>query len=92
MVMLNRTGIVFCSVSLLVTGIVCAAGFSLAALPKEAIMAAKTPAPAENLPELDLPGFGKVSVIDLMGYYIDNPPAPAENANAPAAPKRFGGC
>lgn len=36
--------------------------------------------------------FGTMSVIDLMGYYLENPPAPS-NSNSPAIPKRqFGGC
>lgn len=91
--MLNRTGVIFCSVSLVIATGVCAVGFPLAALPRATIEAAKRPAPPEALPEIDLPGFGKVSVIDLMGYYIDNPPAPAGGAGAaPAAAKRFGGC
>jgi len=91
--MLNRTGVIFCSVSLVLAVAVCAVGFSLAALPRAAIEAAKRPAPPETLPDLDLPGFGKVTVIDLMGYYIDNPPAPVgAGGAAPAATKRFGGC
>ena len=90
--MLNRTGVIFCSVSLVLTVAVCAVGFSLAALPRATIAASKRPAPPETLPEIDLPGFGKVTVIDLMGYYIDNPPAPAATGAAPAAAKRFGGC
>lgn len=90
--MLNRTGVIFCSVSLVLTAAVCAVGFSLAALPRETIAASKQPAPPETLPELDLPGFGKVTAIDLMGYYIDNPPAPVAAGGAPAAAKRFGGC
>ena len=90
--MLNRTGVLFCSVSLVVTVVVCAVGFSLAALPRETIAESKQPAPPETLPEVDLPGFGKVSVIDLMGYYIDNPPASVAAGAAPAAVKRFGGC
>jgi hypothetical protein len=90
--MLNRTGVIFCSVSLVLTVAVCAVGFSLAALPRATVEAAKKPAPPEALPELDLPGFGKVTVIDLMGYYIDNPPAPVTAGGAPPAAKRFGGC
>jgi hypothetical protein len=90
--MLNRTGWIFCSVSLVVAGAACAAGFSLAALPMATVAAAKVPAPPETLPELDLPGFGTVSVIDLMGYYIDNPPAPANAGGAAPATQRFGGC
>lgn len=91
--MLNRTGVIFCSVSLVLATAICAVGFSLAALPRATIDAAKQPAPAETLPELELPGFGKATVVDLMGYYIDNPPAPAGAAgSAPVAAKRFSGC
>jgi len=90
--MLNRTGVIFCSVSLVLAGVVCAAGFSLAALPRATIEASKKPAPPESLPELDLPGFGKVTVIDLMGYYIDNPPVPVSAGGGAPAAKRFGGC
>lgn len=91
--MLNRTGVIFCSASLLAAALVCAAGFSLAALPRETLTAARMPTPPESLPELDLPGFGKVAVLDLIGYYIDNPPAAAGDASgAPAAARRFGGC
>lgn len=91
--MLNRTGVIFCSISLVVAAAACVGGFRLAAMPKSVIEAAKIPVPPETLPELDLGGFGKVTVLDLMGYYIDNPPAPV-TANGGAAPaaKRFGGC
>lgn len=91
--MLNRTSVIFCSVSIVVASVACIGGFQLAAMPKEAVVAAKVPVPPETLPELDLPGFGKVGMLDLMGYYIDNPPSPVNaGGGAAAAPKRFGGC
>lgn len=91
--MLNRTGVVFCSASIVAAAVVCIGGYRLAALPKEVVAAAKVPVPPESLPELDLPGFGKVAVLDLVGYYIDNPPAPpSPGGSTSAAPKRFGGC
>ncbi len=90
--MLNRTSWIFCSVSIVLGTAACAAAFALTALPPETVRAAKVPAPPEALPELDLPGFGTVSVIDLMGYYIDNPPAPAASGAAAAPAQRFGGC
>lgn len=91
--MLDRTGVIFCSTGVVIAALACGIGFSLAALPPHTLQAAKTPAPPETLPDVDIPGFGKVSVIDLMGYYIDNPPRPAgaPDASAPAA-QRFGGC
>lgn len=91
--MLDRTGAIFCSIGVVIALMACGVGFSLAALPKENLEAARTPAPPETLPDVDIPGFGKVSVIDLMGYYIDNPPVPKGTAGAATPPvQRFGGC
>lgn len=36
--------------------------------------------------------FGEMSVIDLMGYYLDNPPAPAGNTQISKPKRQFGGC
>jgi hypothetical protein len=91
----NRESLVFCTAALIVAVAVCAVGFRLAALPRDAVDAAMRPAPAEALPDVDLGGgFGKVSVIDLIGYYIENPPAKANAAGGDAVPaaRRFGGC
>lgn len=92
--MMNRESLIFCGASLAVALAVCAAGFALAALPRATIEAAKQPAPAETLPDIDIGGgFGKVSVIELIGFYIENPPAPkGSGGDASAAVKRFGGC
>ncbi len=92
---MNRESLVFCTAALIVAVAVCAVGFRLAALPRDAVDAAMRPAPAEALPDVDLGGgFGKVSVIDLIGYYIENPPAKANAAGGDAVPaaRRFGGC
>lgn len=92
--MINRESMIFCSAAAVVTVAVCAIGFSLAALPRAAIDTATKPAAAQDLPDVDLgAGFGKVSVIELVGYYIENPPAPqAAGGDAAPALKRFGGC
>ncbi len=92
---MNRESLIFCVAALVVALAVCAAGFRLAALPRDAVDAAKRPAAPETLPDVDLGGgFGRVSVIDLIGYYIENPPATPNAAGGDAAPaaKRFGGC
>lgn len=92
--MMSRESLIFCGAALVVTVVVSAVGFSLAALPRSAVEAAKKPTAAENLPDIDLGGgFGKVSVLELVGYYIENPPA-SKGAGADAGPgvKRFGGC
>lgn len=92
---MNRESLLFCVAALVAALAVCAVGFQFAALPRDAVDAAKRPAPAETLPDVDLGGgFGKVSVIDLIGYFIENPPAKASAAGGDAVPaaKRFGGC
>lgn len=92
--MRNRESLIFCGASLAVTLALCAAGFRLAALPAESVAASRRPAPPETLPDVDLGGgFGKVSVIELVGFYMENPPAPKSGGgDAPPAVKRFGGC
>ena len=92
---MNRESLIFCVAALVVALAVCAVGFRLAALPRDVVDAAKRPAAPETLPDVDLGGgFGRVSVIDLIGYYIENPPAKANAAGGDAAPaaRRFGGC
>ncbi len=90
---MNRESWIFCGVALALSLAVSALGFSLAALPQQAVEAARKPAPPESLPDIDLgAGFGKVAVLELMGYYIENPPAPAGGAGGVPAVKRFGGC
>lgn len=91
---MNRESMIFCTLALSIAVAVCAAGFRIAALPPDAVAAAGRPVPAESLPDVDVGGgFGKVSVIDLVGFYVENPPA-AAGAGDGAAPatKRFGGC
>jgi hypothetical protein len=91
--MLDRTGVIFCSAGVVLATLACGIGFSLAALPPETLQAAKKPVPPETLLDIEIPGFGKVSLLDMMGYYIDNPPAPAGGSGGAApATQRFGGC
>ena len=92
--MMNRESLIFCGVSVLLTLVVSAVGFHFAALPPETVAVAKQPAPPKTLPDLDIGGgFGKVFVIELVGYYMENPPAPkGGGGDASPAVKRFGGC
>lgn len=91
---MNRESLIFCAAALALSAVAGGIGFSLAALPRQTVEAARKPMPAESLPDIDLGGgFGKVSVIDLVGYYIENPPAAANaGGDAPPAARHFGGC
>lgn len=90
---MDRRSVIFCVFAVLGSVLVSAVGYSLAALPREVIDAARIPTPAERLGRIDLgPGFGSVSVLDLVGYYLENPPASAGASGAPEKARRFGGC
>jgi hypothetical protein len=93
--LLNRTSWIFCGAAFTTAMVVCAVGFRFAALPAEVVAASKVPTPPEKMADMDLGDFGKVDVIELVGYYIENPPAvesAAPTADAAAPKKRFGGC
>lgn len=90
---MNRSSLVFCVLSVIATVLLSAAGFSVFAMPRDAVVAARTPTPAERLGDIDLgKDFGRVPVVDLVGYYLENPPAAAAGGAAPAKARRFGGC
>ncbi len=90
---MDRASLIFCVAALLVTAAVSAVGFSLAAVPRELVAAARTPTPAERMGAIDLGrGFGTVPVLDLVGYYLENPPAEPAAGGVPAKARRFSGC
>ena len=90
---MDRASMIFCGGSLAVSLVVAWLCFPLAAVSRETIEKAQTPQPAESMPLIDVgEGFGKLPAVELIGYYIENPPAPP-SAGAAAAPKiKFGGC
>ncbi len=90
---MNPSSLVFCALSVIATVLVSALGFSIFAMPREAVVAARTPTPAERLGDIDLgKDFGRVPVVDLVGYYLENPPAAAPASAASPKARRFGGC
>lgn len=93
---MDRASLAFCAAALAASLALSAIGFHFAAMPREQLAASRTPQPPEKLPDVEVTGgFGTVSVIDLVGHYVENPPdaapVPAHGA-APPATRRFGGC
>ncbi len=83
--------LLFCAATLFATLGLSALLYPHSALSTQASLAANTPSPMENFADLDLgEDFGVVSVIDLLGFYIENPPAPDAVQAEPK--KQFGGC
>lgn len=90
---LDLPSLLFCAGCLAAVAAVSAIAYPFAALPEDTLQRAATPAPPEDLPDIHVGGgFGRVAVIDLLGYWIENPPKPAAAAVTPSAVRHFGGC
>ena len=89
--MLSREVVIFNVSSLVLSLVLCVVFFSYAATPYEKRIAAETPLAVEEFPDINLgPNYGEISVTELMGYYMENPPE-KEAAEAPKK-QHFGGC
>lgn len=82
----------FCIASLAGVVIVCALLFPHVSMSRAEAEAARTPVPMEEFDLVDLGrDYGELPVIELIGYYLENPP-PAATAGAASKKKHFGGC
>ena len=82
----------FCIASLAGVVIVCAVLFPYASMSRTEAEAAGTPVPMEEFDLVDLGSdFGELPVIELIGYYLENPPRVTTTGAAPKK-KHFGGC
>jgi len=86
--------ILFCIVSLVATLGLAYALYPHAILPDEQLNNSKTPQDMEDFDQVISLGedFGELTVIDLMGNYLDNPPAPVSSSQASPPKRQFGGC
>lgn len=90
---MDRSSIIFCVGTLAACVAIAWVAYPLAALDQATIEAWRTPQPAEVLDDVDVgQGFGELPVIELMGYYVENPPAPVAATDAVAPALKFGGC
>lgn len=81
----------FCVLSLGLSLGVAAWLFPHAAMSQQRLQTLQTPQPMEELPDIDLgPDFGLVPVTELVGYYIESPPA--ADGGAALRQQQFGGC
>lgn len=80
---------IFCGSALGICLLIAVVAFPFAAMSKAQVTTANSVVSAEQLGEMELGDFGKISVLDLVSYYMENPPEVGS-----AAPKkiRFEGC
>jgi hypothetical protein len=88
---MDRSSLLFCGVSLAVTVLIAVLFFPMATLTWDELEASRQAAPAEEMESLELGDFGSVSVLELVDYYMENPPVET-SGDAPARTVRFQGC
>ena len=82
----------FCALALAGTVAVYAALFPHATLTQAEVDAASNPLPMEEFDLIDVGSdYGELTVFDLVGYWLENPPEVEVVATAPRK-KHFGGC
>ncbi|MBL4690583.1 MAG: hypothetical protein JKY68_03850 [Rhodospirillales bacterium] len=89
---MDRTSLIFCTLSLVVTVGLATVFYSAAAIAPETLAGWTVAVEPDAVPDIDMGEFGKVSVGELIGYYIENPPAPVTPGAGPVREVRFQGC
>lgn len=85
--------LLYCVVCLALTLGVVTVLFEHAALTPQAQARANTPQPMEAFKPIDLGmPYGTVTMTDLVGYYLQNPPKAAAGGSAQSQPTHIGGC
>ena len=88
---MDRSSLLFCAVSLVATVLVAVLFFPMASLTRDELAASRQATPAEEMGSIELGDFGSVTVLELVDYYMQNPPV-AASGDAPARKVRFQGC
>ncbi len=90
---MSKALVIFWAGALAVTLALFALLFPYAAVPEQTLASSRVPQPMERMGAIDLGGaYGTVSVADLVGYYVEHPPAPRAAAGLEDGGHHFGGC
>ena len=91
---MNRDLVMFWAAALALTLAVSALLFRYAAVPEEMLARSRVPQSMERMGAIDLGGaYGTVSVADLVGYYVEHPPASrAGSGDDEGSGHHFRGC
>ncbi|HEB96117.1 MAG TPA: hypothetical protein ENI96_06780 [Sedimenticola thiotaurini] len=88
---MDRSSLLFCAAAIGLSLAIAVLAWPYAAIPQQRLELSRQVMPAEDLGEVDLGEFGRVPVLELVEYYLENPPAPVA-AGAPVRKVRFQGC
>jgi hypothetical protein len=72
---MDRSSIIFCIGSVLVCLGIAFFTLPAASVSRETLTNANTPMDAEKMQDIDLGDFGKVTVLEMLDYYLENQPA-----------------
>ncbi len=86
---MDARSLLFCAAALGLSLAVAVIAWPYATIPPERLQASRQVVPAEELGEVDLGDFGRVPVLELVEYYLENPPAAAVTTTRKV---RFQGC
>ena len=70
---MDRSSIIFCIGSVLFCLGIAIFTFPAASVSRETLTNANTPMDAEKMQDIDLGDFGKVTVLEMLDYYLENP-------------------
>ncbi len=84
---------IFCIGALAVALGLFAALFPYAAVPAQTLASSRVAQPMERMGAIDLGGgYGTVSVVDLVGYYVEHPPVARAGGTGDSGGHHFRGC
>ena len=89
---MDRASLIFCTLSLIISIGLISYFYPKAIIPIEQMTGWTKPVQAEDIPDINIRDFGKVSIGELIDYYIENPPILTNNGELPAREVRFKGC
>jgi hypothetical protein len=91
--MTSKEILTFCSLSLVLTIALCGVLYSTTSMSSKQVIMAATPQPMEDFDMIDLgEDYGMISVVELLGYYLDNPPELEVSTGVKPRKLQFGGC
>ena len=89
---MDRASLIFCTLSLIISISLMSYFYSKAIIPVEKMTGWTKPVQAVDIPDITIGEFGKVSIEELIDYYIENPPLHQTNGALPTRDIRFRGC